>query len=59
ADWLGRIQYDYALLEVDEASFPGVVKEVKPQIVVVNNFLQEPVHHDLYGGFFQFVVQRF
>lgn len=47
ADWLGRIQYDYALLEVDEASFPGVVKEVKPQIVVVNNFFRDQL--DRYG----------
>ncbi|ABO50526.1 domain of unknown function DUF1727 [Desulforamulus reducens MI-1] len=47
ADWLGRVDCDYALLEVDEASFPKVVKEVKPQIVVVNNFFRDQL--DRYG----------
>lgn len=47
ADWLGRIEADYALLEVDEASFPRVVKEIKPQLVVVNNFFRDQL--DRYG----------
>lgn len=47
ANWLGRINCDYALLEVDEASFPKVVNEVKPQIVVVNNFFRDQL--DRYG----------
>lgn len=47
ADLFGRINYDYALLEVDEASFPRVIKEVKPNIVVVNNFFRDQL--DRYG----------
>lgn len=47
ADMFGRMNYDYALLEVDEASFPRVVKEVKPNIVVVNNFFRDQL--DRYG----------
>lgn len=47
ADLRGKISCDYALLEVDEASFPRVVKEVKPQIVVVNNFFRDQL--DRYG----------
>ena len=47
ANWLGRIDCDYALLEVDEASFPKVLKEVSPQLVVVNNFFRDQL--DRYG----------
>lgn len=47
AGWFGRIDCDYALLEVDEASFPRVVKEVQPKIVVVNNFFRDQL--DRYG----------
>jgi UDP-N-acetylmuramyl tripeptide synthase len=43
----GVIDFDYAALEVDEASFPKVVKEVKPDIVVVNNFFRDQL--DRYG----------
>ncbi|MEG6615431.1 MurT ligase domain-containing protein [Peptococcaceae bacterium 1198_IL3148] len=43
----GVIDYDYAALEVDEASFPKVVKEVKPDMVVVNNFFRDQL--DRYG----------
>ncbi|GAB6157638.1 MurT ligase domain-containing protein [Desulfotomaculum varum] len=47
ADWLGRVKCDYALLEVDEASLPKVIKEVQPQLVVVNNFFRDQL--DRYG----------
>ncbi|MBO8138631.1 MAG: DUF1727 domain-containing protein [Desulfotomaculum sp.] len=43
----GSLDYDYASLEVDEASFPKVVKEVKPDIVVVTNFFRDQL--DRYG----------
>ncbi len=43
----GRINRDYACLEVDEASFPGVVREVAPSIVVVTNFFRDQL--DRYG----------
>ncbi len=47
ANWLGRIDCDYALLEVDEASFPKVLREISPQMVVVNNFFRDQL--DRYG----------
>ncbi|AQS59381.1 MurT ligase domain-containing protein [Desulforamulus ferrireducens] len=47
ANWWGRIDCDYALLEVDEASFPKVLMEVTPQMVVVNNFFRDQL--DRYG----------
>lgn len=39
--------FDYATLEVDEASFPKVVNEVKPDMVVVTNFFRDQL--DRYG----------
>lgn len=47
ASFWGRVDCDYALLEVDEASFPKVVAEVKPQIVVITNFFRDQL--DRYG----------
>lgn len=47
ASLLGKIDCDFALLEVDEASFPKVVQEVKPHYVVVNNFFRDQL--DRYG----------
>lgn len=47
ANLLGKINCDFALLEVDEASFPKVVQEVTPDYVVVNNFFRDQL--DRYG----------
>ncbi len=41
ANFLGRLDFDYASLEVDEATFPKVVREVQPQMVVVTNFFRD------------------
>lgn len=43
----GKIKFDYASLEVDEATFPKVVQEVSPQVVVVINFFPDQL--DRYG----------
>ncbi|GBF33614.1 amidotransferase [Desulfocucumis palustris] len=43
----GGLHADYACLEVDEASFPGVVREITPDIVVVTNFFRDQL--DRYG----------
>lgn len=37
----GKIDCDYAVLEVDEASIPGVLKEVTPKAVVLTNFFRD------------------
>lgn len=37
----GKIDCDYAVLEVDEASFQGVATEVQPQVVVLTNFFRD------------------
>ncbi|MCF8010739.1 MAG: MurT ligase domain-containing protein [Clostridiales bacterium] len=43
----GKINCDYAVLEVDEGAFPGVVSDIKPQAVVVTNFFRDQL--DRYG----------
>ena len=43
----GNIDCDYALVEVDEASFPKVVSDVKPKVVIVTNFFRDQL--DRYG----------
>lgn len=37
----GKIDCDYAILEVDEASVPRVVEEVSPGAVVITNFFRD------------------
>jgi len=37
----GRINCDYAVLEVDEASMPVVLSEVTPRIVILTNFFRD------------------
>lgn len=37
----GKIDCDYAVLEVDEASMPGVLEEVTPRVVVLTNFFRD------------------
>jgi len=44
---LGRRQYDFAVLEVDENSFPRVTAMVKPTVVVITNFFRDQL--DRYG----------
>lgn len=47
ASYLGQVDCDYALLEVDEGSFPRVTRQVRPAIVVVTNFFRDQL--DRYG----------
>ncbi|HHU86678.1 MAG TPA: DUF1727 domain-containing protein [Peptococcaceae bacterium] len=37
----GKITCDYAVLEVDEASVPRVLKEVKPGLLILTNFFRD------------------
>lgn len=43
----GRVNCDYAVLEVDEAAFPVVTKWIQPQIVIITNFFRDQL--DRYG----------
>ncbi|MFA5383773.1 MAG: MurT ligase domain-containing protein [Eubacteriales bacterium] len=43
----GKVDCDYACLEVDEAFFPVISKKVKPGIVIVTNFFRDQL--DRYG----------
>lgn len=45
--WWGRLSCHYALLEVDEATFPRIIRQVKPDVVVVTNFFRDQL--DRYG----------
>ncbi|MGO0121919.1 MurT ligase domain-containing protein [Desulfothermobacter acidiphilus] len=47
ASWRGRLDSDWALLEVDEASFPRLVPELRPAMIVVTNFFRDQL--DRYG----------
>ncbi len=42
-----RINSDYAVLEIDEAVFPVVIRWIKPRLVVVTNFFRDQL--DRYG----------
>ena len=42
-----RLNCDYAVLEVDEAAFPGVTRWLKPSQVIVTNFFRDQL--DRYG----------
>ncbi|SFG50743.1 UDP-N-acetylmuramyl tripeptide synthase [Desulfotomaculum arcticum] len=43
----GRVNCDYAVLEVDEAAFPVVTKWIQPRIVIITNFFRDQL--DRYG----------
>lgn len=47
ANLWGKIDCDYAVLEVDEAAFPAVAARVHPDTVVVTNFFRDQL--DRYG----------
>ncbi|MBE7041823.1 MAG: DUF1727 domain-containing protein [Ruminococcaceae bacterium] len=47
ADWLGRLNADFACLEVDEASTVKVFAHIKPDYMVVTNLFQDQL--DRYG----------
>ncbi len=47
SDLRGRIKADLALLEVDEASLSGVMKSLKPTVLVVTNLFRDQL--DRYG----------
>lgn len=40
-------EYDYGVFEVDEGSFPDIVKYIKPDFVVITNFFRDQL--DRYG----------
>ena len=48
ADWLGKPQYPYAVLECDEAALKLVVPYIRPKVIVVTNLFSDQV--DRYGG---------
>ncbi len=48
ADWRGRAQHSYAVLECDEAALKQVVRFVTPAAIVVTNLFSDQV--DRYGG---------
>ncbi len=46
-DWLGRLDGDLAVLEVDEFALPTVVRAVKPRLLVLLNLFRDQL--DRYG----------
>jgi len=44
---LGLKEFDYALLETDEATIPALLKEVKPGVMLITNFFRDQL--DRYG----------
>ncbi|WP_187274501.1 MurT ligase domain-containing protein [Paenibacillus sp. N3.4] len=47
APLFGILKYDYAVLEVDEASLPVIVKQIAPQMIIITNFFRDQL--DRYG----------
>ncbi len=47
SDLWGRKKFDYALLEVDEAFVPLIIKEARPRVVIITNFFRDQL--DRYG----------
>lgn len=45
--WSGRLDADYAVMEVDEGAFPGVAGEIQPGGVVLTNIFRDQL--DRYG----------
>jgi lipid II isoglutaminyl synthase (glutamine-hydrolysing) len=43
----GSLKYDYAVLEMDEASLPAILKQMTPSMVVITNFFRDQL--DRYG----------
>lgn len=47
ANWLGKIDYDYACLEIDEASAKLVFPHIHPNLMVITNLFRDQL--DRYG----------
>ncbi len=47
ADMSGRVQADYACLEIDEAYTPIVFKQIKPDVIIITNLFRDQL--DRYG----------
>ena len=47
APLFGKLKYDYAVLEVDEATMPVILKQVSPKMIIVTNFFRDQL--DRYG----------
>jgi len=41
ANWKGEVNYDYAVVEVDELTTIRALKEITPKAIVVNNFFRD------------------
>jgi UDP-N-acetylmuramyl tripeptide synthase len=41
SDWKGRRQYDYALLETDEANVPLLLREIPAGVLLITNFFRD------------------
>jgi len=47
ASWKGNLLKDWAVMEVDEGAFPGVIRNIKPQGTVITNIFRDQL--DRYG----------
>ncbi|WP_027363842.1 Mur ligase family protein [Desulfotruncus alcoholivorax] len=47
SSFTGKVSCDYAVLEVDEAAFPVVIKWIQPRMVTITNFFRDQL--DRYG----------
>jgi len=47
ADWRGRLDYDFALFETDEFSFPLIINKVSPDAILLLNLFRDQL--DRYG----------
>lgn len=43
----GKLNYDYGIFEIEEATFPKVVESIKPEVIIVTNLFRDQL--DAYG----------
>ena len=46
SDWKGRIKADFILIEVDERSFPYIIKQLPGKYMLITNIMQDQVHRN-------------
>lgn len=47
SDLKGKLDFDYMIFEVEEATFPKIIKDIKPQAIIVTNLFRDQL--DAYG----------
>lgn len=58
SDMRGNIDADYILIEVDERSFPYIIKQLRGRNIVITNLMQDQVHRNGDPDFIYSLLRR-